>query len=300
LAINTITVTTANVFIPEVWAADISDATQATCVLPELVDRSFDDEVANFGQIIHISDLSNPAVRVKAADTAATYSNVTETDQDITINRHIYCAFLQEDMVKIQARVDLQEKYASKTGYSLMAFIEGDITSGLCGLPDNFSQTVGTLGNDPTDDDLIRATQYLDDGDVPRTDRFIYASPAYYHGLRKLDRFTRQEYVGQDAAEKAVKQAMVGKLENAPVYMSSLANGNPAAASQSYSWFCHKQGVTLIMQRTPTVHQQFDLLNIGTGTVVDAIFQHAERLLPPSTLGGGTSDDRFNVSLAGA
>jgi hypothetical protein len=54
------------------------------------------------------------------------------------------------------------------------------------------------------------------------------------------------------------------------------------------------------MQRTPTVHQQFDLLNIGTGTVVDAIFQHAERLLPPSTLGGGTSDDRFNVSLAGA
>ena len=46
------------------------------------------------GRVAVINNLSNPAVRIKSEDTSATYSNVAETQQTITISRHAYCAFL--------------------------------------------------------------------------------------------------------------------------------------------------------------------------------------------------------------
>ena len=296
---NSVTVTTANVFIPEIFSTDISDASQASCVWSDLVDRRYESQMTH-GAIIHIADFSNPAVRIKSADTLATYSNVTETDQDVTVNRHAYCAGLDEDIVKIQAHVDLREKWTSKTGYSLTAFMEGDATSGMVSITDNFSQGTGTLGNDPGEDDIWRAVQYLDDGDVPEDGRYFVVSPAMHAGLLKLDVFRRQEYVGQDRAVKAITKAQVGMIANAPVYKSSLLNANPSTSGQSYSVFGHREGVALIVQRKPTVHTQYDLLNLGMGTVVDTLYQFVERLKAPSTLGGGTSDDRYTVAIASA
>lgn len=298
MAVNTQGITPANVFLPEIWVAGVSDAVQANVVLSELVDRSFEDSL-RFGRIAHIKDASNPAVRMKSEDVSATWSNITETDQDITINRQAYCAMLFEDIAEVQSDVDLQEMYTGKMGYSITAFIEGDATSGLASLPNSFSQLVGILGNDPGDDDIIEAVEFLDNADVPEDGRFFYVAPPTHSALLKLDKFTRQEYVGQGNAEKAVLRAKVGMVYNAPVYKSSLANNNPSAANQSYSWFCHKRGVALIVQRKPTVHSQYIILETGWGVLTDVIYQFAERLIAPLTLGGGTSTDVFNVAVRG-
>ena len=299
MAVNTTGITPAANFIPEVWVSELSDATQANMKLTELVDRSFEDDM-KFGDIAHIQDISNPSVRIKTEDTTATWSNRTEPQQNITINRQAYCAFLVEDIAELQSKYAIRSEYTQKTSYSLMAFVEGDITSGLTSLPANFSQLVGTLGSDPTDDDLLRAKQYLDDGDVPDTDRFIYASPAFHNALLKMNKFTSADFVGSSSAAMAVKRGVVGQAYGAAVSVSSLANNNPAAANQSYSWFCHRRGTALIMQRGPKVHTQEIILEVGMGVLVDMVYQFAERLIAPSTLGGGTSDDRFNVGVRAA
>ena len=301
MAINTTNVGTAANWIPEVWAAQLSDATQAELGLAGAVDRSYDSQMSGMGDIIHIADASNPAVRVKATDTSGTYANITENVQNITIDRQAYVGFLVEDIAEIQSKYATRAEYTGKAAYSLMAHVEGDVTSGLASLPDNFSQAVGTLGVDPTTDNVIRAKQYLDDGDVPESERFFYMSPATHAALLKQDAFSSQLYVGQDNANRAqLKGEIPGSVYGARVIVSSLANNNPAASGQSYSWFCHKKGVVLIMQRTPSIHTQYEVLEIGWGVVVDVIYQFAERLIAPSTLGGGASDDRFNVAIAGA
>lgn len=299
MAVNTTGITPAANFLPTVWSEHVSDATEAATVLSSLVDRKFESEM-KVGRVLNIQDRSNPAVRVKSEDTTATWANITESRQQLTINRQAYVAFLVEDIAELQANIDLRAGYTAKCGYSLMAHIEGDATSGLASLPSSFSQLVGTLGSDPTDDDILRAVQYLDDGDVPSDGRFFYASPAAHIALLKMDKFTSQLYVGQSDAEKAVKKARVGMVYGAPVYVSSLANNNPSAANQSYAWFCHEDGVALIMQRKPVTHVDYIILEGGWGVLTDVIYQFAERLLPPSTLGGGTSDDRFNVGIRAA
>ena len=297
MAVNTTGITPAANFIPEVWASEISDATQAHVGLADLVDRSFEDDMKS-GDIIHIQDWSNPAVRVKSEDTSATISNRTETQQNITINRQAYVRFLIEDIAEVQSKYNIRAGYTGKATYSLMAYIEGDATSGLASLPSSFSQLVGALGVDPTTDDMIRSVQYLDDGDVPESDRFFYMSPATHASLLKQDVFTSGDYGPSGAISKG---RVTKPVYGATVHVSSLANNNPSAAGQSYSWFAHKKGVALIMQRAPQVHEPWwSTSEFGWDTVIDCIYQFAERLIAPSTLGGGTSDDRFNVGVRGA
>lgn len=299
MAVNTTGITPAANFLPTIWSQHVSDATEASTVLSDLVDRKYEAEM-RMGRVLNIQDRSNPAVRVKAEDASATWANITETRQAITISRQAYVAFLVEDIAEIQANIDLRAEYTGACGYSLTAYVEGDATSGLASLPSSFSQLVGTLGSDFTDDDLLRAVQYLNDGDVPMQDRFFYVSPPGHIALLKMEKFTSQPYVGQSDAEKAVKQARVGRVYGASVYESSLANNNPSAANQSYCWFCQKRGVALIMQRKPQTHVDYIILETGWGVLVDVIYQFAERLIAPSTLGGGTSDDRFNVGVRAA
>lgn len=296
MAVNTTGVSPAANFIPEIWAADLSEASKAYIGLSDLVDRSFEDEMSS-GDIVHIQDISHPAVRVKSEDTASTISNITETQQNITINREAYCRMLFEDIAEIQSKYDLRSRYTNDMTYSLMAHIEGDATSGLTSLPDNFSQLVGSLGVDPTTDNIIRAVQHLDDGDVPETDRFFYMSPATHAALLKQDVFVSGDY----GPKGAVGTGRISKpVYGAVVHVSSLAANNPSTAGQSYSWFCHKRGVALIMQQTPkTMPPWWNTDHFGWDVVTKSIYQFVERLIAPKDLGGSTSDDRFNVGVRG-
>lgn len=296
MAISTTGVTPAANFLPTIWIPEVSDAARANTCLADLVDRSFEDNM-RMGRVAVINDMSNPAVRIKTEDTSATYSNVTETQQTITISRQAYCAMLFEDIAEVQSHVDLRSKYTDNMGYSLMAFIEGDVTSGLNSLPDNFSQLVGTLGSDMTLDTLLDAKSYLDRADAPQSDRFWYVSAGGHNSLLKQSVISSSDFRGDAAVTANRNGELVGNLYGAPMYVSTLAATNPGVAGQSYGWYCHKRGVALIIQRDVRVHEQYVLLETGTGVLADVVYQFAERLIVPKTLGGASPDDAFNVGL---
>lgn len=298
MAINTTGVTPAANFNPTIWIPEVSDAARANTVLATLVDRSFEDNM-KMGRIAVINDLSNPAVRIKTEDTTATYSNITETQQTITISRQAYCAMLLEDIEDLQSHVDLRGKYTDNMGYSLMAFIEGDATSGLMSLPASFSNLVGTLGSDPTIDTLIDGKSNLDRADAPQDNRFWYVSPGFHNSLLKQSLMVSSDYRGDAAVQTNRNGKLVGDIYGAPMYVSTLASNSPAVTGQAYGWACHRRGVALIIQRDVRVHEQYVLLETGTGVLADVIYNFAERLIPPKTLGGGSSDDKFNCALRG-
>ena len=296
MAINTVTVTTSANWAPTVWATELSDASQAWIGLSSLVDRQYED-VLSVGKTVTIPDVANPAVRFKSADTAGTYSNVTETTQNITVNLQAYVGFLVEDIAELQSKYAVRSTYTGKTTYSLMSVVEGDLTSGLASLPNSFSQLTGALGVDPTTDSIIRAKQYLDDRDVPEGDRFFYMSPGTHAALLKQDVFLSGDYgpKGSIASGNVAPKPVYG----AETHVSSLASNNPGTGGQAYNWFCHKRGVALIIQRSPQVHVLYDLLNLGWGVTADTIYNFAERLILPKTRASTTPDDGFNVSIRG-
>ncbi len=295
MGVNTVTVTTAANWIPTIWAKELEDAGQAWTGLADLVDRHFEDDLS-VGDVVNIPDRSNPAVRFKTADTAGTYSNVTETQDTLTVNLQAYTGFLVEDIEEIQSKYATRAAYTQASTYSLMSVVEGDLTSGLASQPSDFSQLVGALGSDPTTDNIIRAVQYLDDGDVPETDRFFYMSPATHASLLKQDVFVSGDYgpIGAISSGRITKP-----VYGATTHVSSLATNNPSTSGQSYSWFCHKKGNMLAIQRGVTVHTQWENLEIGWGVVADIIYGFDEHLILPRTLASTTPDDRYSVGLRG-
>ncbi len=296
MAINTVNVGTAANWIPEQWSKELEDAATAWIGLADLVDRSFESDLT-VGDQVHIPDRANPAVRYKTTDTSGTFSNVTETNDILTVSTQAYCAFLVEDIAEIQSKYATRSEYTKATTYSLMADVEGDLTSGLASLPDNFSQGTGALGSDPTTDNIIRAVQYLDDADVPDSSRFFYMSPATHASLLKQDVFVSGDY----GPTGAVSSGRVTKpVYGATTHVSSLASNNPSTSGQSYSWFCHKKGVALVIQRGVTMHTQWENLEIGWGVVADVIFGFTEHLLLPRTTASVTPNDNYNVAISGA
>ena len=277
---------------------EVSDAAKGNTILATLVDRQYEDNM-RMGRVAVINNRSNPAVRIKAEDTSATYSNVTETQQTITISRQAYCAFLVEDIAEVQSHVDLRSGYTDDTGYSLMAFIEGDATSGLMSLPANFSQLRGTLGSDPTIDTLIDAKSDLDRADAPQDNRFSYVSPGFHNALLKQAMLASSDFRGTAAVESNRNGQIMGPVYGAKMAVSTLAANSPGVSGQAYGWFCHKRGVALIIQRDIRVHEQYILLETGTGVLADVIYQFAERLILPKTFASTSPDDKFNVALRG-
>ncbi len=179
-----------------------------------------------------------------------------------------------------------------------MAFIEGDLTSGLVSLGSSFSGLGGTLGAPPADDDVIAAKTALDIRGVPAKDRFAWVTPGFANTLLGIDKFTSKDF---GAPADVVKNGEVSTmLYGFKTMVSNLAYNNPSgglAAGQSYNWFCHKRGVALVMQRAPKVHTDYIILETADGVLIDAIYNFLERLIPPSTLGGGAADDKFNYAI---
>lgn len=299
MAVNSTGITPLANHLPTQWSDELEEAVQEETGLSGLVDRRHESTM-RFGRVLAIQNRSNPAIRMKTEDTSATWSNIAEEQSTMTINKQAYAAFLVEDIAELQSKYDERQGYTQSAGYSIVAFVEGDLTSGMAALPSAFSQSGGALGAPPSDDDILAAKTSLDRYGVPESDRFAWVTPGFYNSLLAIDKFTNTDY---GASPDVVKKGRVGKrIYGFDFYTSNLAYNNPSGgltSGQSYNWFCHKRGVVLVMQRAPQVHTQYVILETADGVLIDCIYNYMERLLPPSTLGGGTALDRFNYAIKG-
>jgi len=287
MATTTTGVTQATCHIPELWDTETIDAVEAKVVLAGLVDRRFEKKL-KVGDNLNIGYICNLAASAKTENTNVTMSAITEGSEIITVGTHEHVCFGIEDIIKVQSQTNLRQKYTEKIGYALGSSMDEVLSA----LATSFSQSVGTLGIELTDDNLIRAWQYLEDFNMPQTDRFIYLKPAAYAGLMKLDKFMHADYVG--GGGKGVREAYVGRVYGANVYTSTLCNA--PASGQCAGWFCHKSGVALIQQQIKTrsdyvIERDSDVV-LGTN-----LFGYTEILIPPRTEGGSTALDYANVYL---
>lgn len=246
--------TTADVFIPELWSNEAIVARESRLVFAPLVNRNFEQEM-KFGDIIHVPSVTDLTARTKTANAAITYETQTETNTDITVSTHQYAAMAVEDITKVQANRDLFSLYAGKMGYALDIAVD-DV---LAGLPDNLSQTVGTLATDLTYEQLLRARQYLDDANVPDEDRVMVVSPAQESGMMKLEHFINRDYKESQTVSMGEKgnKAWFGNWLGMPVYKSVNVEGTNAAGHDNVMF--QREAFALVMQIKPKFESMRDI-----------------------------------------
>lgn len=280
------TITTGDVFLPEVWSKEVQVATTSTLVLANLVKR-FDEEVADGGDILDVPKISNISANAKAANTQVTLNAPTETNFTLSINRHFESSYLVEDRLKKQSKYNLLNEYSPKAGYAIGQKIDAD----LAGLYSGLSQNVGNATTDITDANIVRAIQYLDDADAPQTDRNFVIKPAGLAHIRLLDKFSRFDALGfspnpasgagglsngSSVVRRISENGFVGLVYNLKVYMSTNLVEEAGTSDTVHNLLFHKEAFALALQQKPRMQFQYKQEYLGTLATTDALWGFGE------------------------
>jgi hypothetical protein len=253
---NTTVATAAN-FIPEVWSSEVLEAYHKNTVLAPLFNRDFERLVANSGDTIHIPDFAEiSAVETTdqpTGDAALSFTANNETKKDISLNRHVYAAVKIDDQALYQSLVPFMEMYSAEMGRAISAKLDAKLASDTTDGIDGFSatQAVGTVNVDVTDDNILRARQYLDDANAPHENRYLAVSPATLMSLYKIDKFVNNLYATAVGAMPGNKgRGYVGRIYDFDVYeTTNLVNKAPGTANGAWQ----KNVIVLVVQKKPEV-----------------------------------------------
>lgn len=288
LGTNDMTITTGDVFIPEIWSKETQRATEANLVLWNLIKR-FDDEVADGGDLLRVPIVSNISANAKAANTQVTLNAPTETAFTMNINRHFESSYLVEDRLKAQAAYQILNEYSPKAGYAIAQTMDSDIA----GLYSGLSQTVGNSTTDITDANIVRAIQYLDDANAPQSERYFVIKPAGLAHLRLIDKFSRFDALGITPTPAAgaggignvngavvrriAPNGFVGTLYGAvEVYMTTNLVEESGTSDTVHNLLFHKEAFAGAQQIKPRMQFQYKQEYLGMLATTDALWGFAE------------------------
>jgi hypothetical protein len=189
------------------------------------------------------------AAKTEGNDAPITFTANTESAVTLTINQHQYAAFDLEEREAALSIVDQQTIYAQRSAYAVNKAV--DTTLGA--LVSGYTNTVGTLTQDLTDDDVRRAVQFLDDADVPAEDRYFAMSPATKNSMLSIDRYASSDFTYTDSNGTNIVKGMVGQIYNLRSWNSTNLNGTNSTGHDNCIY--HRDAFALGMRRSPHVRQ---------------------------------------------
>jgi len=248
--------TEAATFVPEIWSDEIIAAYQKNLKMAPLVKRLA--MTGKKGDVIHIPKPTRGDANAKAADTAVTIIANTESELQVTINRHFEYSRLIEDIVEVQALSSLRQFYTEDAGYALAVQVDTDLHSAGTGFGDGgaivYSGSVaptdyqhsGCFFNDGgtttqyTDDTLVAGDDFtdaffrdmiqkLDDNNVPMENRNLIIPPATRNAIMGIDRYVSSDFV----SGQSVNSGLIGNLYGVDVYVSANCATIEAAADNT-------------------------------------------------------------------
>lgn len=262
MATGPITTTTAAKFIAEVWTKKIEKPFYKALYFEDLVTRR-DELVSGGGNKINIPFMSSYDARDKSAGTAVTFDNNTETEIELTINKHKYLAFIIEDIVKVQSSYAVQEAYREAQKEALARAIDTDLASLHASAGTNVS------GGATVDDaDMLAVVLALDLANVPQSGRAGVVGAKVMGDLRNVNKYVAYDQTGQTGVAVR-KDNLIANVYNMDLYMS---NNVVDDTTNTHNLFFHKSAISLAIQLKPTYKMEDSVDYIGLKTVLHAIY----------------------------
>jgi N4-gp56 family major capsid protein len=284
--------TSAATFIPEIWSDEIIAAYQKNLVLANLVKKM--SMSGKKGDTIHVPKPVRGDAHAKAENTAVTVQNATESEVQVSINKHYEYSRLIEDITDVQALSSLRQFYTEDAGYALATQVDTDLHSLATGLGTSgttsttYLNNVGTFFNDASnglstytadtvvsadvfEDDAFRGIiQKLDDQDVPMDNRSFVVPPVLRNTIMGISRYVSSDFVNNST----VVNGKIGQLYGIDVYVSTNCPTVEAAGDNSASsvdskgaLLFHRDALVLAEQvgvRSQTQYKQEWLANLFT------------------------------------
>lgn len=224
------TKTTVDTVVAEVWSKNTRDTYEKNLVYGALFDHTFEDEFEETPtDLIHVQGHDNFGVAdayTAGDDPLVMDAGVYLGQKNISINRHYYKSFTIDRDAELFANVSQLQSFSDKAGYAVAL----EMDTFLAGFVDDFANNVGALATATTDDDVIRAVQYLNDAFVPFESRYFVFSAAEDANFKKVERYTNIDYAKAIGSLGTARgRGYIGSLHGLDWYMSNNVEGSNAA-----------------------------------------------------------------------
>lgn len=232
--------TAAAVFIPEVWSGKMIVARTATYWMLDRVWR-WDEDVADYGDTIHVPRISNFTAKAVAADGSVSPQATTETEVSITLSNWYEVTFRITDRVIRQAKHNLIKAYTDKAGKALAQQIETDLLALWSGATTNLLTAQATFD----EDFVLSAVEKLDLANVPEEDRFGILYPTQKTALLKIDKYSSDQYRA-GAGEQITKYRFTKDLHGVEFSTSTLV---PTSGGERKNMIWQREGIACAVQK---------------------------------------------------
>jgi N4-gp56 family major capsid protein len=291
---GTVDNTSAATFIPEIWSDEVVAAYQSNLVLAPLVKKMA--MTGKKGDTIHIPKPVRGTANAKAENTAVTIQNATESEVQVTVDKHFEYSRLIEDITEAQALASLRQFYTGDAGYALAKQVDTDLfalgksfgnnnaayegtgsyfidgTNGLTQYTDDTANGAADVFTDAGFRDLI---QKMDDADVPMDNRCLVVPPSIRNAIMGIDRYSSSDFVDG----KVVNNGQIGNLYGIDIFVSSncpvieAAGDNSASAVDlKQAMLFHKDAMVLAEQQGVRSQTQYKQEFLGSLYTADTLY----------------------------
>jgi hypothetical protein len=197
---------------PTIIAAEALQYLQSNTVLARLVNRDYENEVAEFGNVVKIPYGGALTVNPKVADTPITLNAPNDSAYTLTLNKHNEVSFIVEDIAKAFARPDWFQVYAQDAMAKMAEEIDNDIAALYAG----FSQSINAVAG-LSEGTFREARRLLNAAKAPLTNRnFVLHEDADYEFLG-IEKVINAEYAAALGGKAA--DSLVGRFMGFDVFM---------------------------------------------------------------------------------
>lgn len=181
-----VTYTSAQAFIPEIWAARAFQVLRNNMVLANLV--TTDSDVGSFqvGDILHIPFPGSFVANAKVANAAVQLQVPTDNDITVTLNKQYEVSFLIEDIARAMQNQSIMDRYISNAVVPLAEQIENDLFALYASLTNTVAGTaiaMSLAGNAGASPGVLTAARQLNTQKVPVENRHLVMTNAAQFSL---------------------------------------------------------------------------------------------------------------------
>ena len=106
-------------FKPEIWSAELNFSLKNALVGGSLVNRNYEGEIKNQGDVVHIQEPGSVTARAYTAYSDITWEQPSPSQSNLEITESFYTAVDVDDIDEVQANVSLMRAHMGEAAFSL-------------------------------------------------------------------------------------------------------------------------------------------------------------------------------------
>lgn len=202
-------------FVPEIWAQEGLMLLENNMVAGNLVHRDFENQIANFGDIVNTRLPANFVGKRKTDADSVTVQDAVVTNVPVPLNQHLHTSFLVKDGEESKGFQSLRDNLLAPAMLSLAQMVDEVVLAQAYQFLPNL---VGQLGITPTKSSIIGIRQKMNELKVPMEGRNLIVTPQTEADLLDIDAFVAADKIGDEGS--ALREGSLGRKYGINHWMS--------------------------------------------------------------------------------